>query len=136
MLPFRLALTVAYGIFLGVWAYTDQKSLGGLFADLHSSIPFELLVLVLAVVVGFAVRRAWVLLALVGPLLALGYLQVTGYVSPEHDGTAPLLSPPGVSFFLWFGTALLIGVGLGRLQGIASSAKTGRWSEPGSSSTS
>jgi hypothetical protein len=136
MLPFRLALTVAYGAFLGVWVYTDQKSPGGLFGDLHSSVPFELLVLVLAVVVGFAVRRVWVLLALLGPLFALGYLQVTGYISSEHDGAAPLLSPPGIAFFLWFGTLLLIGVGLGRLQGIVSSTKTGRWSEPGSSSTS
>jgi hypothetical protein len=132
----RIALTVAYGVFLGAWAYTDEKSPGGLFGDLHSSTTFELLVLVLAVVVGFAVRRTWALFALLGPLLALGYLQVTGYISPEHDGAAPLLSPPGIAFFVWFGLALLIGVGLGRLQGIASSAKTGRWSEPGSSSTS
>jgi hypothetical protein len=132
----RLALTIAYGAFLGAWAYTDQKNSGGLFGDLHSSIPFEIFVLVLAIVVGFVVRRVWVLLALLGPLLALGYLQVTDYVSPWHDGTDPLLSPPGISFFFWFGAALLIGVGLARLQGIASSARTGRWSEPGSSSTS
>lgn len=132
----RLVLTIAYGAFLGAWAYTEQKGSGGLFGDLHSSIPFEISVLVFAIVVGFVVKRAWVLLALLGPLLALGYLQVTGYVSSEHDGAAPLLSPPGIAFFLWFGVALLIGVGLGRLQGILSSARTGRWSEPGSSSTS
>jgi hypothetical protein len=132
----RLVLTIAYGAFLGAWAYTDQKSSGGLFGDLHGSIPFEISVLVFAIVVGFVVKRAWVLLALLGPLLTLGYLQVTGYVSPEHDGTAPLLSPPGISFFLWFGLALLIGVGVGRLQGNFSSTRTGRWSEPGSSSTS
>ena len=117
----RLALAIAYGAFLGAWAYTDQKSSGGLFGDLHSSIPFEIFVLVLAVGVGFAVGRTWVLLALVGPLLALGYLQVSGYVSSEHDGNAPLLSPPGISFFFWFGIALLIGVGLGRLQDARSS---------------
>jgi hypothetical protein len=132
---FRFALTTTYGAFLGIWVYTDQKNSGGLFGDLHSSIPFELLVLGLAIAVGFAVRRVWALLALLGPLLTLGYLQVTGYISPWHDGTAPLLSPPGISFFFWFGAALLIGVGLGRLQGIASSAWTGRWSEPGRSST-
>ncbi|MDQ2630584.1 MAG: hypothetical protein M3Y75_06365 [Actinomycetota bacterium] len=136
MLHFKVALTAAYGAFLGAWVYTEQKNSGGLFGDLHSSIPFELFVLGFAIAVGFAVRRWWALLALLGPLLALGYLQVTGYVSPWRDGAAPLLSPPGIAFFVWFGLALSIGIALGRLQGIASSAKTARWSEPGSSSTS
>lgn len=134
-MPLRIALTVAYGIFLGAWAYTDQKGSGGVFSDLHRSVPFEIFVLVLAVVVGFAVRRWWVLLALLGPLVALGYLQITGYVSSEHDGNQPLLSPPGISLFFWYGAALLLGVGLSRAYGSASSTWRGRWSEPGSSST-
>jgi hypothetical protein len=132
----RLALTIAYGAFIGAWAYTDEKSSGGLFAELHSSTSFELFVLVLGIAVGFAVHRIWVLVALLGPLLTLGYLQLTGYISPWHDGTAPLLSPPGISVFFWYGLTLLLGIGIWRLQGNASSTKRGRWSDPGSSSTS
>lgn len=134
----RIGLTVAYGIALGIYAYTAEKYewSDGVFEDLHSSSHFYLSLILLGLVVGFAVRRLWVMLALLGPLLALGYLQVSGYVSPWNDGNAPLLSPPGISLFFWFGIPLLIGVGAGRLQGIRNSARIGRWSEPGSSSTS
>lgn len=72
--------------------------------------------LALAVGVGFFVRRSWVLLALVGPLLSLGYLQATGCISPGDDGADPLLSPPGISTFIWFGLLLLLGVWLGNVR--------------------
>ncbi len=81
------------------------------FIPWRSSLAF----LGLALLIGFLVRRVWVLLALVGPLLSLGYLQVSGYISPWHDGTDPLLSPPGVSLFFWFGILLSIGIGIGLL---------------------
>lgn len=114
----RILLTTAYAVLLGAWAYADQKQLDlysqGTYEVLHS-LTSELAFLGLGALVGFVVRRAWALLALVGPLLSLGYLQVTGYVSPWHDGTDPLLSPPGISFFIWFGVLLSIGIGLGIL---------------------
>jgi hypothetical protein len=134
----RIALTIVCGLALGVYAYTAEKYewSGGVFEDLHSSSLYYLLMLALSLTTGFAVRRWWVILALLGPLLALGYLQVTGYVSPWNDGNAPLLSPPGIALFFWFGIPLLLGLALGWAQGRASSTRSGRWSEPGSSSTS
>jgi hypothetical protein len=113
----RIFLTVACAITLGVWAYTDQKYRysGGLFEDLHASGLFILSVLAFAVATGFVVRRVWALLALLGPLLALGYLQATGYVSPWNDGNPPLLSLPSLSSFFWFGLMLLLGWALRRL---------------------
>jgi hypothetical protein len=110
----RAALTIAYGLMLGVWAYTDQKASGAVFGDLHNSVPFELFVLLLGIAVGFAVGRAWALLALLGPLIPLAILEADGFVSPSHDGTEPLFSPPGISLFVWYGLMLLLGIGLRR----------------------
>jgi hypothetical protein len=108
---------MACAIALGVWAYTDQKHRysGGVFEGLHDSALFLLSTAILTVVTGIAVCRWWALLALLGPLFALGYLQVSGYISPWDDGTAPLLSPPGISRFVWFGLLLLAGMGLRHL---------------------
>lgn len=100
----RILLTVTYAAALGVWAYAEQKQV-----DLYSQGTYDLLhspgfqlsfLLALPIVVGFAVRRAWAFLALAGPLLSLGYLQVTGYVSPWHDGVARLISLPSFSLFV------------------------------------
>jgi hypothetical protein len=134
----RIALTIVCGLALAVYAYTAEKYewSGGVFEDLHSSSLFYLSMVALSFVTGFAVRRWWAMLALLGPLVALTYLEVSGYVSPWNDGNSPLLSPPGISLFFWFGIPLLLGLALGWAQGRASSARSGRWSEPGSSSTS
>jgi hypothetical protein len=112
----RIALTLAYAVLLGAWAYLDQKQLDSYsqatYDVLHAT-AFELSFLGLAILVGFIVRSFCVLLALIGPLLSLGYLQVSGYISPWHDGVDPLLSPPGVSLFIWFAAMLAGGVWLG-----------------------
>lgn len=114
----RIFLTIGYAAILGAWAYAEQKQ-GDLYSqgtyDALHSMAFGLAFAGLPVLVGFLVRRAWVFLALLGPLLSLGYLQVSGYVSPWHDGVDPLLSPPGFSLFFWFGVLLTIGVCLGVL---------------------
>lgn len=56
-----------------------------------------------------------VLLALVGPLIALGYLEVSGFVGTSDDlASEPLLSPPGVSVFVGFTTILMLGYALGQ----------------------
>jgi hypothetical protein len=106
----RILITLVYAIALGVWAYGEKKE--GAFLNTDAA---ALCALLLAVGVGISARRSWVLLALAGPLLSLGYLQATGYVSPDEDGASPLLSPPGISTFIWFGLLLLLGVWLGNI---------------------
>lgn len=114
----RILLTVGYAVALGVWAYAEQKQ-GDLYSqgtyDVLHSTAFGIGLFVLPILLGFVVRRAWVLLALAGPLASLGYLQVSGYISPWHDGVDPLLSLPSFSLFFWAGLLLVAGIGLGRL---------------------
>jgi hypothetical protein len=109
----RAALVIAYGTCSAAWAYADQKQIDlysqGVCDFLHSmafSVGFFLL---LPVFVGWLVGRLWVLAALIGPLATLGYLQVTGYVSPWHDGASPLGVPSLVILSL-SGGLLLLGV--------------------------
>jgi hypothetical protein len=52
------------------------------------------------------------LIALVGPLLSLGYAQIDG--ERGFDGGAPITSPSGISGFFWSALFLLLGVWLGR----------------------
>jgi hypothetical protein len=113
MLLLRILLTLAYAVLLGAWAYFDETHALGTYDALHST-PFGLAFLGLTILTGFVVRRLWFLLALIGPLLSLGYLQVSGYISPWHDGVDPLLSPPGIALFFWLGLLLIVGIGLGR----------------------
>jgi hypothetical protein len=122
----RITLTAAWAVVLGAYAYTLEKYQysGGLLEDLHASDLAYLSLMALSVAVGFAVRRWWVTLALLGPLLALGYLQAAGYVSPWNDGNAPLLSPPGISLFFWFVLPLLVGLALGRAYGRTATGAT------------
>ena len=112
----RLALTIACGLTLGVFAYTGEKYeyAGGVWETLHASDLFLFAVMALAVVTGIVVRRIWVLLALLGPLLALAYLQASGYVSEWHDGSPPL-GLPNIVQLIWFGLLLLLGLGVGSL---------------------
>ena len=116
----RILLTIGYAAALGAWAYAEQKQ-GDLYSQgtydaLHSP-AFELTFIVgLPILVGIVVRRAWVLLALVGPRLSLGYLQVSGYISPWHDGVDPLLSLPSFSIYTWLSLPLGLGVWLGRMR--------------------
>ena len=110
----RILLTLACAGLLGAWAYFDETHALGTYDALHS-MPFGLAFLSVMILTGFVVRRPWFLLALLGPALSLGYLQVTGYVSPWHDGVAPLLSAPGISGLVWLGIFLFMGAGLGAL---------------------
>ncbi|HEY4779830.1 MAG TPA: hypothetical protein VIH47_09585, partial [Solirubrobacterales bacterium] len=73
----------------------------------------SVIVLALGLVVGFVVRRAWMWLSLIGPLLALGYLEVTGFVGSGDWAREPLLSPPGVGVLIGVGMVLLLGRVLG-----------------------
>jgi hypothetical protein len=112
----RAVITIAAAIVFGAWAYLEQEQISlysqGTYETLHSTIA-SIVLLCLPLLVGALVRRPWVLLALLGPLLSLGYLQATGYVSQWHDGVAPLLSPPGIFGFVWLGILLWPGVALG-----------------------
>ena len=110
-------LTTAYALLLGAWYYSEQKQ-GDLYSQgvydfLHST-GFGIAFVVAGLLVGFAVGRWWVVAALLGPLLTLGYLQVTGYVSPWHDGASPL-SIPTIAQMFWSALFLVMGVGLRRL---------------------
>lgn len=113
----RIIVTVAFAVAIGAWAYLEQKQVSiysqATYDALHSAVA-DILLLGLPITVGILVRRPWVLLALIGPLLSLGYLQATGYRSPWHDGNPPLFSLPGISSFVYLAVLLLLGVLLGR----------------------
>jgi ABC-type proline/glycine betaine transport system permease subunit len=85
---------MAWGVVLGCWFYLEQKQIDaysqGTYEVLHSSLFLVVLTLVLPILVGFFVGRWWVVAALAGPLVSLGYLQAIGYVSAWHDGLPPL----------------------------------------------
>jgi hypothetical protein len=109
----RIALALAYAAFLGIWSYADLSSVEIPVLDNIRGIAAEFgIAFLLPILVGVAVRRWWVLLALLGPLLTLGYAQMEG--ERGFDGAEPLTSPVGISGFIWSGLSLAIGVGLGR----------------------
>lgn len=101
-------VVLAYAVVSGIWIYGEKRGDVIVGRDVGGAV-----VLALAVGVGAIVGRWWVLLALIGPLLALGYLQAIGYVSASDDGADPLFSAPGVSVILWLGALILVGVGIG-----------------------
>jgi hypothetical protein len=106
----RLTVAVSYGVISGVWVYASHEEL----SFFHTTAA-GIVLLVLGVAVGAYVRSWWMLLSLVGPLLALGYLEVSGFVGTGDDwASEPLLSPPGVSVFFIFTTILMLGYALGQ----------------------
>jgi hypothetical protein len=109
----RAALVIGYGTCSAAWFYADQKQIDlysqGVYDFLHGTAFSVGFLLLLPILVGWLVGRPWVLAALIGPLATLGYLQVTGYVSPWHDGSPPLGIPSLSGLFL-SGVLLLFGV--------------------------
>jgi hypothetical protein len=113
----RLAITVAFGLLLGAWAYLDEWSYEQS-DSLHSALQDPLIVvplMLLAILVGFLVARAWVLLSLAAPIVSLGYLESTGKKGP--DGISPLTSAPGIVHLVWFALLLAAGLVLASLWG-------------------
>jgi len=114
-MKWRLAMTIAFGLLLGTWAYLDEwsyersDSLHGALQDPLVVVPLMLL----AILIGFLVARPWVLLSLAAPIASLAYLESTGKKGP--DGISPLTSPPGVAHILWFALLLAVGLGLAAL---------------------
>ncbi len=112
----RIAVTTAYGLLLGLWAYAEQKQIDaysqGTYEFLHSTGFRVVFALALPLVVGVVVGRWWVLASLLGPLAVLTYLQISGYVSPWHDGVPPLGLISLISLFV-SAVPLAIGASLG-----------------------
>ena len=105
----RFVVTTLYAVISGVWIYAVKK--GGSFLDTTVA---GLCLLALTLAVGAYVRSWWMLLSLAGPLIALGYLEVSGFVGTSDDWAAePLLSPPGVFVFFLLGMLMLLGRALG-----------------------
>jgi hypothetical protein len=105
----RIAIAAAYALLLAVWTFADQKS-----ADLlpgSQTDRAELGFIALTVLAGVAVGRWWVLIALLGGLGPLIYLQATGYLGHGFDGADPL-APSSISDLVWYGLFLLAGVGV------------------------
>ncbi len=106
---------MAAGCLAGIWAWGDLESVHfwghGALSEVGYDTGFQLAMLGLLVLTGFAVRRWWVVLATAGPMLALGLAQAAG--ERGMDGAAPLTSPPGVSRLIWTALSLLIGFWLG-----------------------
>jgi hypothetical protein len=106
----RFTVVVSYGVISGVWIYASYKEV-----SVFHETAAGLVLLALGVAVGAYVRSWWMLLALVGPLIALGYLEVSGFVRTSDDwASEPLLSPPGVFVFFIFTTILMLGYALGQ----------------------
>jgi hypothetical protein len=105
----RLTAVVSYGVISGVWVCASNEGVG-----VFQTTAVGIVLVGLGVAVGAYVRSWWMLLSLVGPLIALGYLEVSGFVGTS-DGWAsePLLSPPGVFVFFIFTMILMIGRALG-----------------------
>lgn len=102
---------IAYGVITGVTVYASHRQV-----SFFDSTAVGIVLLVLGVAVGACVRSWWMLLALLGPLIALGYLEISGFVGTSDDwASEPLLSPPGVAVFFIFTFVLMLGyaVGLG-----------------------
>lgn len=107
----RVATTVGCAVVLGVVAYASKQG-GWIFSAPPRGIGVAAAIgiLVLPFAVGAVVRRWWVLLAVLGPLAALAYLEVTGFVGMSGDWAAePLLSPPGLFFLVFFAVLLTFG---------------------------
>jgi hypothetical protein len=106
----RLIAAIAYGVISGVSIYGSYRQVSFFHATAAG-----IVLLAPGVAVGAYVRSWWMLLALVGPLIALGYLEVSGFVGTSDDwASEPLLSPPGVSVFVAFTTILMLGYALGQ----------------------
>jgi hypothetical protein len=106
----RLAAVVSYGVISGVSIYGSHQEM----SFFHTT-AVGVALLALGVAVGAYVRSWWMLLSLVGPLIALGYLEVSGFVGTSDDwASEPLLSPPGVFVFFIFTTILMLGYALGQ----------------------
>lgn len=104
-----LIVVASYAVLSGVLICGFYQRVG----FLHTTVA-ALVVLAAGIAVGAYVRGWWMLLALAGPLIALGYLEVSGFVETSDDRAAePLLSPPGFSVFFIFALILLLGRGLG-----------------------
>jgi hypothetical protein len=104
----RVGVVVGYGVLSGIWIYAAKR--GG---SPFSTEAVSVAVLALGLVVGFVVRRAWMWLSLIGPLVGLAYLEVSGFVGSGDWGREPLLSPPGIFVFIGVGMVLLFGRALG-----------------------
>lgn len=102
----RLLITLGLGIFLGAWTLVMQEST----ADDLVAVGALLIALIAAAVV----RRWFAVLAVLGPLVALGVLELSGYVgSQEEYADRPLLSPPGIAVLIEFAFLVMLGMSLG-----------------------
>lgn len=100
----RIGIVVAYGVAGGVLMYAHAHE--------HVDDGLVLALMGMGVVTGAIVGRGWSFLALLGPLISLGYLQAIGFRELNHDGIDPLLSAPGIARFFWVALPLLIGISI------------------------
>lgn len=111
----RGLIVVVAGIVAGLWAWGDLDSVHfwghGAVSEVGYDTAFQIAMVALLFVAGFAVRRWWVVLATVGLLIALGLAQAAG--ERAMDGAAPLTSPPGVARLIWTAFVLSLGFWIG-----------------------
>ncbi len=106
-LQVRLAVMGLAALACGVLQVWVQEGAGG-----------GLFLVLLLILSGAAIGRWWAVFVAVGPLLALTYLEMVGYVAPDGDyADRPLLSPVAFGDTLLFVSLLLVGVGVGEVGG-------------------
>jgi hypothetical protein len=106
----QLTAAISYGVISGVSIYASYQQV----SFFHAT-AVGVVLLAFGIAVGAYVRSWWMLLSLLGPLIAFADLEVSGFVGTSDDwASEPLLSPPGVSVFVGFTTILMFGYGLGR----------------------
>jgi len=112
----RDAIVVGAGAIAGLWAWGDLDSVHfwghGALSEVGYDTALQIGMVALLLVVGIAVGRWWAVLAIAGPLLALGLAQAAG--EQGIDGAEPLTSPPGVSRLCLTALVLLLGSWIGR----------------------
>jgi hypothetical protein len=109
----RTSITVAAGFFLGLatLAYEDP---GFPSAAVNAAIdaPFGVLAAVVLLLAPLVVRRWWVVLAMIGPAVALLIMQAAGVSVTLDDGTGPAINYRTIFLFVVSAGAMLIVLGL------------------------
>jgi hypothetical protein len=109
----RLIVTLVFGLLFGAGTLSSLF-VGDDSGDAGTAVVIGFLLLLVGV--GVVVRRWFVVLAVLGPLIGLAILEVIGVKgNGEEWSDKALLSPPAIAGLVWLALLLLLGVWLGNV---------------------